>query len=256
MSISVHGVRQRTDSDARNWYLVVPQEGLMTSVYRNRILRSFPAREGRLLAGHLRPVYLPKDTVLYEAGQRIKDVYFPEEAVVSYLSGTSEGETIEICVVGNEGVVGIGSLMEDFTEFRAVVQIPGAAYAVSVDFLRREFDQCDVIHRILMRYTKGLLVQLGQTAVCNKFHTVEERLCRWLLMANDKALSPSIPMTQDALARVLGTRRASVSGAAGAFQRKGTIRYTRGTISILNRKVLESAVCECYETISAAHKKS
>jgi CRP-like cAMP-binding protein len=196
---------------------------------------------------------LRKDAVLYEAGQRIKEVYFPEQAMISYLAGTSDGETIEVGVVGNEGIVGIGSLMEGFTEFRAVVQIPGQAYAVDYDFLRREFTRCDVINRVLMVYTKALLVQVGQTAVCNKFHSVEERFCRWLLMAVDKT-GHSIPMTQEALARVLGTRRASVSGVAGVFQRNGSIRYTRGTISILNRKQLEEEVCECYETISAAHK--
>jgi len=226
----------------------------MTSAHRNRILRALPPREIRLVTPHLRPTFLAKDAVLYEAGQRIKEVYFPEQAMISYLAGTSDGETIEVGVVGNEGIVGMGSLMEGFTEFRAVVQIPGHAYAINYDFLRREFGRCDVINRVLMHYTKGLLVQVGQTAVCNKFHSVEERFCRWLLTAVDKSSAHSIPMTQEALARVLGTRRASVSGAAGSFQRKGSIRYTRGTISILNRKQLETEVCECYETISAAHK--
>ena len=226
----------------------------MTSAHRNRILRALPPREIRLVTPHLRPTFLAKDAVLYEAGQRIKEVYFPEQAMISYLAGTSDGETIEVGVVGNEGIVGMGSLMEGFTEFRAVVQIPGHAYAINYDFLRREFGRCDVINRVLMHYTKGLLVQVGQTAVCNKFHSVEERFCRWLLTAVDKCSAHSIPMTQEALARVLGTRRASVSGAAGSFQRKGSIRYTRGTISILNRKQLETEVCECYETISAAHK--
>ena len=226
----------------------------MTSAHRNRILTALPPRESRLLTPHLKLRMLKKDLVLYEAGQRIKEVYFPEQAMVSYLAGTSDGETIEVCVVGNEGLIGVGSLMEGFTEFRAVVQIPGHAYAVNYDFLRREFSRCDVINRVLMHYTKGLLVQVGQTAVCNKFHSVEERFCRWLLTAVDKTSAPSIPMTQEALARVLGTRRASVSGAAGRFLRRGSIRYTRGTISILNRKQLEADVCECYETIASAHK--
>jgi CRP-like cAMP-binding protein len=225
----------------------------MTSAHRNRILRALPPRESRLISPHLKPRMLRKDAVLYEAGQRIKEVYFPEQAMISYLAGTSDGETIEVGVVGNEGLVGIGSLMEGFTAFRAVVQIPGHAYAVNYDFLRREFTRCDVINRVLMVYTKALLVQVGQTAVCNKFHSVEQRFCRWLLMAVDKT-GDSIPMTQEALARVLGTRRASVSGAAGVFQRNGSIRYTRGAISILDRKQLEAEVCECYETISAAHK--
>jgi CRP-like cAMP-binding protein len=192
--------------------------------------------------------------VLYEAGQRIKEVYFPEHAMISYVSGTSDGETIEVSVVGNEGVAGIECLMEGVTAFRAVVQIPGAAHALSYEFLKKELNRCDVIQKAMLNYAKALFVQLGQTAVCNKFHSVEERFCRWLLIAIDKSAAQSIPMTQDALARVLGTRRASVSGAASAFQRDGTIRYTRGTISILNRKNLEAEACECYETIAAAHK--
>jgi len=203
----------------------------MTSANRNRILRSLPPREIRILTPNLRSVVLRKDAVLYEAGQRIKDVYFPEHAMISYVSGTSDGETIEVSVVGNEGVAGIECLMEGVTAFRAVV-----------------------LQKALLNYAKALYVQLGQTAVCNKFHSVEERFCRWLLVALDKSAASSIPMTQDALARVLGTRRASVSGAASGFQRRGTIRYTRGTISVLNRKHLEAQACECYETIASAHK--
>jgi len=226
----------------------------MTSANRNRILRSLPPRESRILTPNLRSVVLRKDAVLYEAGQRIKDVYFPEHAMISYVSGTSDGETIEVSVVGNEGVAGIECLMEGVTAFRAVVQIPGRAHAVSYEFLKRELGRCDVIQKALLNYAKALYVQLGQTAVCNKFHSVEERFCRWLLVALDKSAASSIPMTQDALARVLGTRRASVSGAASGFQRRGTIRYTRGTISVLNRKHLEAQACECYETIASAHK--
>jgi len=225
----------------------------MTSAHRNYILRGLPAKESQLLAPHLRPLMLAKDVVLYEAGQRIKQVYFPEEAMISYLSGTSDGESIEVCVVGNEGVIGITSLFENVTAFQAVVQIPGRAYAVNCEFLQTEFGRCDVVHRVLLRYTNSMLLQLSQTAVCNKFHTVEERFCRWLLTAQDKAANHSIPMTHDALARVLGTRRASISGAAAAFQRSGAIRYERGTISILERKQLEADACECYALIAAAH---
>src|SRR5678815_2092598 len=130
--------------------------------------------------------------------------------------------------------------------------IRDSAYAVQCEFLHTEFGRCDVVHRVLLRYTNALLLQLSQTAVCNKFHSVEERFCRWLLTAQDKATVDFIPMTHDALARVLGTRRASISGAAAAFQRSGAIRYERGTISILNRKQLQAEACECYELIAAA----
>lgn len=225
----------------------------MTITHRNQILRALPPRESRLLEPHLKPLMLAKDAVLYEAGERIKHVYFPEEAIISCLSVTADGESIEVCVVGNEGIIGITSLFENVTAFRAVVQVPGRAYAVSCEFLQTEFGRCDVVHRLLLRYTNALLLQLSQTAVCNKFHSVEERFCRWLLTAHDKSTNHSIPMTHDALARVLGTRRASISGAAAAFQRNGAIRYERGTIAILNRKKLEADTCECYETIAAAH---
>lgn len=203
----------------------------------------------------LKPVELAQGAVLYETGARIKDVYFPEEATISYLSGTSDGETLEVCVIGNEGVVGIASLLADTTAFRAVVQLPGRAYAMRRDLLRKEFKRCETLNRILLHYTNALLIQIAQTAVCNKFHSVEERFCRWLLMAHDRSVADRVPLTQEALARVLGSRRASVSVTASAFQKKGAIRYTRGVIDILDRKPLEHASCECYEAIFAAHLK-
>jgi CRP-like cAMP-binding protein len=222
---------------------------------KNRILKALPPKEHRILSAQLKPVVLTKGSVLYEAGQRITHVYFPETAMISYLSGTSEGETIEVCVVGNEGIVGLASLLADSTAFRAVVQISGDAYSLSQDLLRKEFKRCDVLHNLVLDYTNALLVQVAQTAVCNKFHSVQERFCRWLLMASDRIGSSQLPMTQDAMARVLGSRRASVTVVAGALQRKGAIRYTRGVVTILDRKYLESAACECYETILAAESK-
>lgn len=222
---------------------------------KNRILKALPQKEYRTLAAQLKPATLTKGSVLYEAGQRITQVYFPEKAMISYLSGTSEGETIEVCVVGNEGIVGLASLLSDSTAFRAVVQIGGSAYSMSQDLLRREFKRSEALHNILLDYTNALLVQIAQTAVCNKFHSVEERFCRWLLMASDRVDSNQLPMTQDAMARVLGSRRASVTVVAGALQRKEVIRYKRGVVTILDRKYLASAACECYETILAAQSK-
>jgi len=191
--------------------------------------------------------------VLYEVGERISEVYFPDDAMISYLSGTAEGESLEVSVIGNEGVVGIASVLGESTAFRALVQIPGSAYSMKGEVLRREFKRYEGLHRILLHYTNGLIVQLAQTAVCNKFHSVEERFCRWLLMAHDRSAGDTLPMTQEALARVLGSRRASVSVVAASFQKKGTIRYSRGMMRILDRKDLEASSCECYETISAAH---
>ncbi|HLH30407.1 MAG TPA: Crp/Fnr family transcriptional regulator, partial [Terriglobia bacterium] len=143
----------------------------------------------------------------------------------------------------------------DTTAFRAVVQLPGRAYVMKRDVLRKEFKRLEMLHRVLLHYTNAVLIQIAQTAVCNKFHSVEERFCRWLLMAHDRSIADHVPLTQEALARVLGSRRASVSVTASAFQKKGAIRYSRGVIRILDRKHLEAATCECYETISSAHSR-
>jgi CRP-like cAMP-binding protein len=222
---------------------------------KNRILKTLPFKEYRLISSHLKPAELVQGAVLYEAGQRIRDVYFPEEATISYLSGTAEGETLGVSVIGNEGVVGIASLLADTAAFRAVVQLPGRANVMRRDLLQKELKRCDALHRILLHYTNALLVQIAQNAICNKFHSVEERFCRWLLMAHDRSSADRVPLTQEALARILGSRRASVSVTASAFQKKGAIRYSRGVIDIVDRKHLEKACCECYETIAAAHAK-
>ncbi len=222
---------------------------------KNRILRALPQKEYRLLAPSLELVDLRQDKVIYRAGERISDVYFPEQATVSHFSGTVDGETLEVCITGNEGVVGIASILADSTAFRAVVLLPGPAYSIKRELLQREFKRSDTLHRILLHYTNALLVQIAQTAVCNKFHSVEERFCRWLLMAHDRSAGDEVPLTQEALARILGSRRASVSVTASAFQKKGAIRYSRGMIRILDRQHLENSTCECYATISAAHSK-
>jgi CRP-like cAMP-binding protein len=222
---------------------------------KNRILKLLPVKEYKTILSQLKTVDLVQGKALYEAGERIQEVYFPDEATISYLSGTADGETLQVCVIGNEGVVGIPSLLADSTAFRAVVQLPGRAYAMRRDVLRKEFKRCEALHKILLHYTNALLIQIAQTAVCNKFHSVEERFCRWLLMANDRSVTDRVPLTQEALSRVLGSRRASVSVTASAFQKKGAIRYSRGIIRILDRKHLEKSTCECYETIYAAHSK-
>ncbi|PYS30589.1 MAG: Crp/Fnr family transcriptional regulator [Acidobacteria bacterium] len=221
----------------------------------NRILKALPAKEYRILSSQSKEVMLPKGAVLHEAGERIGQVYFPNDAMISYLSGTAEGESVEVCVVGNEGVVGIAALLSDSTAFRAVVQVPGSAVRISRDVLRREFKRGESLHRVLLHYTNALLIQVAQTAVCNKFHSVEERFCRWLLLAHDRTSGDKLPLTQETIARILGSRRASVSVVAGALQKKGVIEYSRGTITIRDRKRLESLACECYGTISAAHSK-
>src|SRR5262249_30061986 len=243
---------QRTDCAPLVWYL---QFARSSAQMKNRILKLLPAREYRGILSQLKTIELSQGKGLYEAGERIDQVYFPDEATISYLSGTADGETLEVCVIGNEGVVGIPSLLADSTAFRAVVQLPGQAYVMRRDVLKNEFKRCEALHRILLHYTNALLIQIAQTAVCNKFHSVEERFCRWLLMAHDRSVADEVRLTQEALSRVLGSRRASVSVTASEFQKKGAIRYSRGVIRILNRKHLETSSCECYETIYDAHSK-
>jgi CRP-like cAMP-binding protein len=143
-----------------------------SGVHKNQILKGLPAKESRIILPNLHPIWLAKDQVLTEVGRMTKHVIFPEEALVSYMSGTSDGESLEVGVVGHEGVVGLGALLSERTIFRAVVQIPGQAYMISSDFLRKEFGRCDVVHHILLRYTGAFMLQLAQTAVCNKFHSI------------------------------------------------------------------------------------
>lgn len=220
---------------------------------KNEILRSLPARELKLVAPQLQTISLEKGTVLYDAGEPLAHVYFPAGSMVSYLSNTAEGQTIEVCVVGYEGLVGGPSILSEAAAFRTIVQIGGVSFRMNAEALRREFKRCEALHRTLLGYTNALLVQVAQTAVCNKFHSVEERLCRWLLMAADRSQANQLSLTQDELARILGARRASVTVVAGAMQKAGSIKYSRGVIDIVDRSRLKQDACECYETIARAY---
>ena len=220
---------------------------------KNNILRALPQRELKLIAPQLKVIDLVKGTVLYDAGQPVTHVYFPAGSMASYLSTTTEGQTIEVCVVGNEGVIGGASMLSDSAAFRTVVQIAGPAFQMSAAALSQEFKKCDVLHGLLTFYANALLIQVAQTAVCNKFHSVEQRFCRWLLLARDRTDSDQLTVTQDSLGRILGSRRASVTVVAGLMQKARLISYNRGVITILNRAGLELNACECYETIARAH---
>jgi CRP-like cAMP-binding protein len=223
---------------------------------KNAILRSLPQRELKLLTPQLQSVDLQKGSVLYDAGQALTHVYFPVGAMVSYLSSTAEGQTIEVCVVGNEGMIGGPAMLSDAAAFRTLVQIRGGAFRMSVEALRREFNRCDGLHNILLNYTHALLLQVAQTAVCNRFHSIEQRFSRWLLLAVDRSQAKQLSLTQDELARIFGARRASVTVVAGGMQKGGVIRYSRGVIEIVDRKRLEQTTCECYEIISGAYRKT
>ncbi|NEV65399.1 Crp/Fnr family transcriptional regulator, partial [Thiorhodococcus minor] len=204
---------------------------------------------------HLELVRLPLGMALYESGEGLSHVYFPTDAIVSLLYVMEDGASAEIAVVGNEGIVGIALFMGGETvPNRAVVQSAGYAYRLKGQVLKREFARFGgrrhgTLQPLLLRYTMALLTQMAQTAVCNRHHTIDQQLCRWLLLSLDRLPSNELQMTQELIANMLGVRREGVTEAARRLQRAGLIRYSRGHITVLDRPGLEARVCECYEVV-------
>ena len=217
---------------------------------QNHLLSAMPADEFDRLLPHLELVPMPIGEVLYESGGRLNYVYFPTTSIVSLLYVLENGASAEIAIVGNEGILGISIFMGgETTPSRAVVQSAGFGYRLKAQLLKREFNRAGPVLRLLLRYTQTLITQMAQTAVCNRHHTVEQQLCRWLLLSLDRLPSDSLNMTQDLIANMLGVRREGVTEAAGNLQRMGLIKYSRGHIKVLNRPGLELAVCECYSVV-------
>ena len=188
--------------------------------------------------------------VLYESGGQLKHVYFPTTAIVSLLYVLENGSTAEIAMVGNEGILGISLFMGgETTPSRAVVQRPGQAMRLRADLIKEEFNRAGPLLRLLLRYTQALVTQMMQTAVCNRHHSVDQQLCRWLLLSLDRMSNQSLSMTQEVIANLLGVRREGVTEAAGRLQRAGLIRYSRGNIDVLDRAGLEREACECYGVV-------
>jgi CRP-like cAMP-binding protein len=219
---------------------------------QNQLLAAMPAAEFARLSPHLELVEMPLGDVLYESGGRLDHVYFPTTCIVSLLYVLENGASAEIAVVGNEGILGISLFMGgETTPSRAVVQSAGFGYRLKAPLLKQEFDRAGPVLRLLLRYTQALITQMTQTAVCNRHHSVEQQLCRWLLLSIDRLSSDSLKMTQELIANMLGVRREGVTEAAGNLQRAGLIRYNRGHIDVLDRPGLEGAVCECYAVVKA-----
>jgi CRP-like cAMP-binding protein len=217
---------------------------------QNHLLAAFPTAEYERLAPHLELIAMPLGQVLCESGGRLDYVYFPTTCIVSVLYVLKDGASAEIAVVGNEGLVGISVFMGgDTTPSRAVVRSGGYGYRLKAGLMQQEFGRAGPVMRLLLRYTQALITQMTQTAVCNRHHSVEQQLCRALLLSLDRLSSNSLTMTQELIANMLGVRREGVTEAAGNLQRAGLIRYSRGHIDVLDRPGLEQAVCECYGVV-------
>lgn len=218
----------------------------------NKLLAALPAAISTRLQPHLELVPLKLGASVYEAGGKQAFVYFPTNAIVSLLYVMQNGASAEIAVVGNEGLVGIALFMGgETTPSRAVVQSAGHAYRLSSKRLKREFEAGGALQHLLLRYTQALITQMAQTAVCNRHHSIEQQLCRWLLLSIDRLPTDVLSMTQELIANMLGVRREGVTEAAGKLQDEGIIHYSRGRITILDRPKLEARVCECYAVVRA-----
>ena len=216
----------------------------------NHLLSVLPEVEWMRIAPHLVPVDMPLGQVVYESGDRLDHVYFPTTAIVSLLYVMEDGASAEIAIVGNEGLIGIALFMGgETTPSRAVVQSAGHAYRLDARILKDEFRRAGPVQRLLLRYTQALITQMAQTAVCNRHHSIDQQLCRWLLLSIDRLPSNELKMTQELIANMLGVRRPGVTEAAMKLQDAGLIRYSYGHIEVLNRPGLEKRVCECYGVV-------
>ena len=235
----------------RKWIPLGPSNN-RSDLELNQLLAAMPAEVLARLEGELVPIHLSLGQVIYEPGEVLKNVYFPTTAIISLLYTMEDGASAEMGVVGCDGVVGIAVFMGgDTTPNRAVVQSAGGALQLSLGAFRKEFRRIGALHRGLLLYTQALLTQMSQTAVCNRLHSVEQRLCRCLLLSHDRLPTDELVMTQELIANMLGVRREGVSIAAHRLQEAGLIRYRRGHITILDRAGLERAVCECYQVVKS-----
>jgi CRP-like cAMP-binding protein len=220
------------------------------SPHQNHLLDALPSGDYERLAPHLELIPMKLGDVLYEPGARLRYVYFPTTSIVSLLYVMENGASAEIAIVGNEGILGISLFMGgDSTPSRAVVQSAGYAFRLNAELLKTEFARFGPTMFLLLRYTQALITQMSQTAVCNRHHSVDQQLCRWLLLSLDRLSSSELSMTQDLIANMLGVRREGVTEAAGKLQDAGLIRYRRGKITVLDRPAMEARSCECYQVV-------
>jgi len=234
----------------------LPAEFNANPALKNRLLAALPAVEFERVDQHLEFVSLKLGHVLHETGDKMNNVYFPTTAIMSLLYIMENGATAEIGVVGNDGVLGIELFMGgETTTNRAIIQSAGEAFRMEARALKAEFTLGGVFHNLLLRYTQALITQISQTAVCNRLHSVEQQLCRWLLLSHDRLDSDHLVMTHDLISNMLGVRREGVTLAAQKLAGRGLIKNIRGTITVLDRQGLETAVCECYEVVNTEYDR-
>ena len=223
---------------------------------KNQLLAALPAAEWQRWEPLLEPVDLPLGHVMYESGRALGHVYFPSTAIVSLLYVMEDGASAEIAVVGNEGLVGISLFMGgESTPSRAVVQSAGAGWRLEASVVKKEFQRAGPVMHLLLRYTQALITQMSQTAVCNRHHSLDQQLCRWLLLSLDRLEGSELVMTQELIANMLGVRREGVTEGALRLQDLGFIRYARGHITVLDRPGLEQRTCECYAVVKKEYDR-
>jgi CRP-like cAMP-binding protein len=215
----------------------------------NHLLAALGAEEMRRLRPHLEPVALARRATLHEPGARLRHAWFPMGGVVSLMHVNADGSSAEAAVLANEGLIGLCALLSGAEPLRAVVRVPGQAYRIKLDTLRAEFHRGGRLQRVLLRFACALVAQLAQTAACNRRHSVDQQLCRWLLMGLDRISTNELMSTQEGIASMLGVRREGITEAASGLQKAGLIRYARGRIAVLSRPKMEARACECYKVL-------
>ncbi len=223
---------------------------------QNHLLAALASAEWERWEALLEPIDLPLGLVLYESGLALSHVYFPVDSIVSLLYVMENGSSAEIAVVGNEGLVGVSLFMGgETTPSRAVVQSGGCGYRLEAQVLKKEFNRAGPVLHLLLRYTQALITQMAQTAVCNRLHSLDQQLCRWLLLSLDRLQGNELVMTQELIANMLGVRREGVTEAALKLQSSEIIRYSRGRITVLDRPALEQRTCECYAVVKTEYDR-
>jgi CRP-like cAMP-binding protein len=231
-------------------------EILSSESRNNHLLAALPHAEAQRWLPFLEPVDLPLGEVLYESGTTLSHVYFPTTAIISLLYVMENGASAEIAVVGNEGIVGISLFMGgESTSSRAVVQSAGKGFRLKAQMMKKEFNRAGPVLHLLLRYTQALITQMSQTAVCNRHHSLDQQLCRWLLLSLDRLEGNHLVMTQELIANMLGVRREGVTEGALKLQNAGLIQYARGHITVLDRAALEQRSCECYAVVKKEYDR-